>query len=69
MLTELRDWRTTQAKDKAVPAYVIFTDATLRAIAEKLPTTSDQLLAVPGIGPVKVQEFGEDVLAIVSNYA
>ena len=69
MLAELRDWRTAQAKDKAVPAYVIFTDATLRAIAEKLPTTSDQLLAVPGIGPVKVQEFGEDVLAIVSNYA
>ena len=69
LLTELRDWRITQAKDKAVPAYVIFTDATLRAIAEKLPTTSDQLLAVPGIGPVKVQEFGEDVLAIVSNYA
>lgn len=69
LLAELRDWRTAQAKDKAVPAYVIFTDATLRAIAEKLPTTSDQLLAVPGIGPVKVQEFGEDVLAIVSNYA
>ena len=52
-----------------MPAYVIFTDATLRAIAEKLPTTSDQLVAVPGIGPVKVEEFGEDVLAIVGNYA
>ena len=69
MLTELRQWRTNLSKEMNVPAYVILTDATLRAITEKVPTTAEQLVSIPGIGPVKVEQFGEDIIAITSNYA
>ncbi|HIW96199.1 MAG TPA: ATP-dependent DNA helicase UvrD2 [Candidatus Corynebacterium gallistercoris] len=69
LLQDLRAWRTATAKSAGVPPYVVFTDATLLAIAETLPTSAQQLLAIPGIGPVKVESYGEDVLAITTNYA
>lgn len=67
LVTELRSWRSDVAKSRSVPAYVIFTDATLRAIAAAQPTTEQELVRIPGIGPVKVEQFGEDVLAITRN--
>ncbi|KAB1504146.1 ATP-dependent DNA helicase UvrD2 [Corynebacterium sp. 320] len=69
LVTELRHWRTSVASDRGVPAYVVFTDATLKAIAQTLPSTREELVGVPGIGPVKVEEFGDDVLAIVDNFS
>lgn len=69
VLTELRSWRSELSKTRGVPAFVIFTDATLKAIAQRQPTSDQELVQVPGIGPVKVEEFGEDVLAIVTNYS
>ncbi len=51
-----------------MPAYVVMSDATLKAVALKAPTSARDLLKVPGIGPAKVEQFGEDILGIVTNY-
>ncbi len=69
VVAELRDWRLRTAKAMGVPAFVVFTDATLLAIAQHLPTGPQELLQVPGIGPMKADQFGEDVLAITANFA
>ena len=63
----LREWRKERSAVKAVPAYIVFTDATLTAIAEQVPTDLDSLAAIPGVGPAKLNEFGEEVLEIVKR--
>ncbi len=63
----LKAWRREQSRAADVPAFVIFNDATLTAIAQRRPTTSAQLLGVSGVGPVKAQRFGADVLRIVAE--
>jgi len=65
----LRGWRSEQAKALGQPAYCVFTDATLTAIAEQRPSTVDGLVAIPGIGPAKVDKFGPDVLGLVNSSA
>jgi DNA helicase II / ATP-dependent DNA helicase PcrA len=50
-----------------VPAYVVFTDATLQAIAETRPASLRELAGLPGIGSRKLELYGEDVLAAVSG--
>jgi DNA helicase-2/ATP-dependent DNA helicase PcrA len=60
----LREWRAEQAKEASVPAYVVFTDLTLIALAEALPTTDRELLAVSGVGLTKLERYGADVMAI-----
>jgi ATP-dependent DNA helicase UvrD/PcrA len=63
----LRDWRTAQAKEADLPAYCIFTDATLTAIAEARPADERALVAIPGVGPSKLRKFGPDVLAMCAG--
>jgi ATP-dependent DNA helicase RecQ len=63
----LRAWRATTAKDQGVPAYVIFHDATLRAIAALHPTTLDQLATVSGVGQSKLTKFGPQVLQTLNG--
>jgi ATP-dependent DNA helicase RecQ len=63
----LRAWRATTAKDQGVPAYVIFHDATLRAIAALHPTTLDQLATVSGVGQGKLTKFGPQVLQTLNG--
>jgi ATP-dependent DNA helicase PIF1 len=63
---ELRDYRSKQAGDK--PTYTVFTNAALDGIYATLPITTEELLQVKGIGPKKVELFGEDILAIVRPY-
>ena len=58
----LREWRTTTAREQNVPAYVIFHDSTLRAIAQAAPDDLDELARVPGIGASKLDRYGEAVL-------
>ncbi|WP_164479182.1 HRDC domain-containing protein [Nakamurella antarctica] len=67
LLDELKAWRRTLASEKSVPPYVIFTDVTLQAIAERSPLDDGGLLAIPGIGRVKLDSFGADVLAMVAK--
>lgn len=63
----LREWRKERSAAKSVPAYIIFTDATLTAIAEQVPTNLDSLATIPGVGPAKLGEFGEEVLEIIKH--
>ena len=68
LVTELRGWRSAMAKSRDVPAYVVMSDATLRAVCHRAPTTARELVQVPGIGPMKVEQFGEDILGIIRNF-
>jgi DNA helicase II / ATP-dependent DNA helicase PcrA len=67
VLAELVAWRKTLARASGVPAQVIFHDATLAAVAEARPTDRDGLMAVPGLGPLKVERYGEELLALVAR--
>jgi DNA helicase-2/ATP-dependent DNA helicase PcrA len=67
LLLQLKDWRLRTAKDLKVPAYVVFTDNTLIAIAELLPSDDAALVAIPGIGARKLEQFGPDVLELVRS--
>ena len=49
-----------------MPAYVVFTDATLQAIAETKPSDPDALATVPGVGPAKLERYADQVLALVN---
>jgi ATP-dependent DNA helicase RecQ len=69
LFERLRAWRTRTAKARAVPAYVVFSDATLAGIAAARPRDEDALLGVKGVGERKLEEFGADVLAIVRGPA
>ncbi|MDT5203891.1 MAG: ATP-dependent helicase UvrD/PcrA [Mycobacterium sp.] len=69
LLLALKDWRLRTAKGMNVPAYVVFTDNTLIAIAELLPTDDAALVAIPGIGARKLEQFGPDVLDLVRSRA
>ena len=68
LLTELKEWRLGRARAGDVPAFVVFSNATLAAIAEHLPTDERSLLDVPGVGPVKAASYGGEVLAIVARH-
>ena len=61
----LRVWRKSVADEIRMPAFVVFTDATLQAIAEFAPSTRAQLLKLPGIGMVKADRYGEGALAVI----
>ncbi|OBC14929.1 ATP-dependent DNA helicase [Mycobacterium sp. 852013-50091_SCH5140682] len=65
LLAELKDWRLRVSKEMKVPAYVVFTDNTLIAIAETQPTDDAALVAIPGIGARKLEQYGADVVALV----
>lgn len=65
LLLQLKSWRLSTAKEQNVPAYVVFTDNTLIAIAELLPTDDAALIAIPGIGARKLEQYGSDVLQLV----
>ncbi|MDG4834974.1 ATP-dependent DNA helicase UvrD2 [Micromonospora sp. WMMD967] len=63
----LREWRQRVAAAQKVPAYVVFTDATLVALAERRPGRSEELIAIAGIGPRKLGLYGDSVLALVGG--
>ena len=67
VFTALKEWRSQAARAANVPAYVIFHDTTLAAVAERRPTDRDALLAIPGLGPVKAERYGEALLRVVAE--
>jgi DNA helicase-2/ATP-dependent DNA helicase PcrA len=62
----LRDWRTTIARDEGMPAYVIAHDSTLAAIAAARPTTLAGLRRVKGMGPAKLEKYGDGILEVLA---
>ena len=67
MFQRLRQWRLERSKADEVPAFVVFTDATLRELARRRPTTDEALLAVPGIGPAKLAAYGEALKPVLAD--
>ncbi|MDX3802993.1 ATP-dependent DNA helicase UvrD2 [Streptomyces sp. SAS_272] len=63
----LRDWRAVQAKRAGQPAFCVFTDKTLMAIAEAVPDEEGELARIPGVGVRKLHRYGTDVLAICAG--
>lgn len=61
----LREWRRSEADERGVPPYIIFSDRTLREIARAKPSTLTQLRNVYGVGDAKLEAFGSAVLAVV----
>jgi ATP-dependent DNA helicase RecQ len=62
---QLRAWRYDRAKEQGVPAYVVFTDATLREIATTTPSSLAELGKVSGIGETKLARYGQQVLDVL----
>jgi superfamily II DNA helicase RecQ len=60
----LRDWRTAEAKRLGLPAYMVLNDRTVNALAQARPENPKQLLEVNGMGPAKVERFGEAILEL-----
>ena len=67
LFTRLREWRAATAKEQSVPAYVVFSDATLLLIVGRRPTSRAELAAVPGVGAVKLDRYGAAVLALCAE--
>jgi DNA helicase-2/ATP-dependent DNA helicase PcrA len=65
LFERLRVWRKERADAESVPAFVVFTDATLQLIAEQRPTSPAALLRISGVGPAKLERYGEGVLEVV----
>jgi len=65
LFERLRSWRAERAAEEKVPAYVVFTDVTLQAIAETKPESPPALLKISGIGPAKLDKYGDEVLALI----
>ncbi len=65
LLLALKSWRLEMAREQKMPPYIIFSDNTLVAIAEMLPEDEAALIAIPGIGARKLEQYGPDVLELV----
>ena len=62
----LRDWRTMRAKADEVPAYVVLNDRHLRGIAVAKPRDAAELAACDGIGPTKLERYGDEILDVLT---
>ncbi|MET8025606.1 ATP-dependent DNA helicase UvrD2 [Streptomyces avermitilis] len=63
----LREWRAVQAQRSGQPAFCVFTDKTLMAIAEAVPDDEGDLARIPGVGVRKLNRYGADVLTICAG--
>ncbi|GAB4011817.1 ATP-dependent helicase [Nocardioides ultimimeridianus] len=67
LLERLKTWRRAEATEQEKPAYVVFTDATLELIAEFKPADLSALGKISGVGPAKLEQYGETVLSVVAE--
>ncbi|MER6800043.1 HRDC domain-containing protein, partial [Amycolatopsis mediterranei] len=65
LLERLKTWRGDRARELKVPTFVVFTDATLMAIAEQRPADEAALVSISGIGATKLERFGAEILGVV----
>ncbi|WP_344839070.1 DNA helicase RecQ [Actinocorallia longicatena] len=68
LFEHLRAWRAAQAKERGVPAYVIFHDATLREFATRRPATEAELGGISGVGEAKLERFGASLLEALAEF-
>ena len=65
----LRAWRAGEAREQSVPAYIVFGDATLRAVAVRRPASLAELDGISGIGAKKLEAYGEALVRVVAEHA
>ncbi|MCD8354343.1 MAG: DNA helicase RecQ [Clostridiales bacterium] len=68
LFDQLREVRKKLANRAGVPAFVVFSDATLRDMCQKLPTTRKEFLSISGVSNVKCQRYAEDFLPVIRQY-
>ncbi len=68
LIKTLTKWRTTHAKEDGMPAYIILTQKSLLAIADKLPRDRKSLLKIPGLGAAKVERYGAEIIQMVEDF-
>ena len=69
LVEALKAWRRDRAKADGVPAYVVLHDAHLGTIAARTPKTLGELARCPGIGPTKLERYGDEIVAVVAEIA
>jgi len=67
LFAALREWRSSTAKELKIPGYCVFNDNILRALAAEKPSTTVAMLSIGGIGPVKAEKYGTEVLRIIGE--
>ena len=67
LVDKLKAWRLERARSQGVPAFVVFNDRTLEAIVSARPSSPEDLLEVPGIGPAKLEAYGDDLLDLLAD--
>jgi len=67
LFEKLREKRTELASEMGVPAYIIFSDKTLKHLANDMPTNKEEMLEVNGVGMKKYEQFGEEFLAVINS--
>jgi ATP-dependent DNA helicase RecQ len=65
LFERLRTWRAAVAKEHGVPAYVVFNDGTLRAIAAARPSSLDEVAGISGVGEKKLERYGAELIRLV----
>ena len=65
LAARLRDWRLERSRSDGVPAYVVATNACLDEVCRRLPGDADELAEVPGMGPARIERYGQDLLELV----
>ena len=68
LFTALAEWRAGVAVETDKPAFTVFTDVTLEAVAEAQPSSVPELVQLKGIGPAKVDRYGAILLKIVADH-
>ncbi|MEX0668418.1 MAG: HRDC domain-containing protein [Candidatus Saccharimonadales bacterium] len=64
----LREWRSQTASEHQLPAYMVFDDKTLVALSAEQPKNNQELLAVPGVGEKKLEQYGQDIITIIKDH-
>ncbi|WKK61031.1 ATP-dependent DNA helicase UvrD2 [Corynebacterium sp. P3-F1] len=64
----LKQWRLNVAREAGQPPFMVFTDATLLSVVEAMPASENELLDISGIGPSKLEQYGDDVLDVLEDF-
>ena len=65
LVERLRQWRLERSREDGVPAFVVFHDSTLRELAAVQPRSHGELASIKGLGPAKLERYGDDLLAVI----
>jgi ATP-dependent DNA helicase RecQ len=68
LFEKLKEVRQYVAQVRSIPSYIIFSDATLKDMCVKLPTTKDEFLKVNGVGEIKMEKYGESFMDVIRKF-